>query len=90
MPTLLLLDGGKLAMYAGDHNPPHFHLLGPDFQEVYAIRGLGLLRRRGRAPAALRRRALAWAAEHETMLLAKWAELNEQDDSTRRSKRTED
>ena len=83
MPTLLLLDGGKVVMYAGDHNPPHFHLLGPDFQEVYAIKGLRLLRRRSKASAALRRKALAWAAEHETVLLARWAELNEQDEGTR-------
>lgn len=79
MPTIVKIDGGKIAMHAGDHNPPHFHLRGPDYEETYTIKERKLLQQRGKAPRATRKTALAWAAEHETELLAKWAELNEQD-----------
>lgn len=79
MPTLCVIDGGKITMYAGDHNPPHFHLLGPGYQEKYAIKGLELIKSSGKAPKGTRKAALTWAAEHEAELRAKWAELNEQD-----------
>lgn len=34
MPTLKRLQQSKLTMYAGDHNPPHFHVLANDGSEA--------------------------------------------------------
>jgi hypothetical protein len=34
MATLIRLLRSKLTMYAGDHNPPHFHVLANDGSEA--------------------------------------------------------
>ena len=34
MATLIRLPRSKLTMYAGDHNPPHFHVLANDGSEA--------------------------------------------------------
>jgi Domain of unknown function (DUF4160) len=35
MPTLARLSRCKVTMYAGDHNPPHFHVLAHDGAEAW-------------------------------------------------------
>jgi Domain of unknown function (DUF4160) len=30
MPRLIRFSASEVAMYFGDHNPPHFHVLGRD------------------------------------------------------------
>lgn len=62
-------------MYADDHRPPHFHIVGIDFQVLVRISDLGILA--GEARPALLAEALAWAALHREELALKWAELNE-------------
>jgi len=64
-------------MYADDHRPPHFHIVGPDFQVLVRIDDLTVI-----AGSAQRRRiaaALAWAAQNRAMLADKWSELVERD-----------
>src|SRR5437660_8717265 len=62
-------------MYADDHGPPHFHIVGPDFQVLVRISDLGVIA--GKARRAQIAKAVAWAAAHRKMLELKWAELNE-------------
>jgi hypothetical protein len=38
MATLTRLSKSKLTMYAGDHNPPHFHVLANDGSEALILR----------------------------------------------------
>jgi len=62
-------------MYADEHRPPHFHIVGPDFQVIVSIAELSII-----AGTARRRQiveAMTWAAEHRAMLALKWAELTE-------------
>jgi len=64
-------------MYADDHRPPHFHLVGPDFQVVVRISDLSVI-----AGAARRTQiagAIAWATRHRDLLALKWIELNERE-----------
>lgn len=35
MPTVIRLQKSKITMYAGDHNPPHFHVLASDGAEAW-------------------------------------------------------
>ena len=62
-------------MYAGDHNPPHFHILSPDFEIKVEIASLDTIA----GDASLRdiREALEWAEDHRAELSLKWIELNE-------------
>jgi hypothetical protein len=77
MPTLQRFGPVSIRMYADDHRPPHFHIVGPDFQVVVRIADLtviaGTARRRQIA------KALAWAAQHREMLALKWVELVERE-----------
>ena len=64
-------------MYADDHRPPHFHIIGPDFQVVVRISDLTVIAgtaRRGQVA-----EALAWAMQHREMLALKWVELVERE-----------
>ena len=77
MPTLQRFGAISIRMYADDHRPPHFHIVGPDFQVMVAIADLTVI-----AGAARRRQIaepLAWAAENRELLAGKWAELVERE-----------
>ncbi len=58
-----------------DHNPPHFHVVGADFQVQLRISDFSVLA--GEARPAMLAEALEWAALHRSELALKWAELNE-------------
>lgn len=75
MPTLQRFGAVSLRMYADDHRPPHFHVVGPDFQVLVRIADLAVIA--GEARPVQIAAALAWAAEHREALALKWAELNE-------------
>jgi len=40
MPTLQRFGRVSIRIYADDHRPPHFHIVGPDFQVVVIIADL--------------------------------------------------
>jgi hypothetical protein len=77
MPTLQRFGSVSLRMYADDHRPPHFHIVGPDFQVLVRISDLTVIA--GQARPIQIAEALAWAQVHREMLALKWAELNERD-----------
>jgi Domain of unknown function (DUF4160) len=62
-------------MYADDHRPPHFHVVGPDFQVLVQISDLAVIR--GEARPAQIAEAIDWARDHRERLALKWVELNE-------------
>ena len=62
-------------MYAGDHNPPHFHVLANDGSEaLIELASLRVLD--GSVRSAVLKEALAWASQHMALLATKWKELN--------------
>jgi hypothetical protein len=75
MPTLARLASCKVAMYAADHLPPHFHILANDGrQALVEISTLAVLAGNvGKGPQG---EALAWAANHAAELEAMWNLLN--------------
>ena len=72
MPTLFNGSGYVIAMYFEDHNPPHVHIVGPDFEALVRISDLNLFR--GSLPKKVARQALQWIEENREMLDAKWTE----------------
>jgi len=76
MPTLVRLDTCKLTVYAGDHNPPHFHVMANDGKEALVeIATLSVIQ--GTVKAATMREALAWAVTNRAAINAKWKALNQ-------------
>ncbi|MBS0473338.1 MAG: DUF4160 domain-containing protein [Proteobacteria bacterium] len=74
MPTLARFAGFEIAMYFEDHNPPHVHVVGPDFEMLVAIRNDAVLA--GEAPARVRRMALRWIAANRDELLTRWEDYH--------------
>lgn len=75
MPTIQRFGSVSVRMYADDHRPPHFHIVGPDFQVLVRLSDLTVIA--GEARANQIAEAMAWARAHREELALKWAELNE-------------
>jgi hypothetical protein len=73
MPTIQDFGAYKITMYAEDHNPPHVHVIGPDFQAVVRIADAGVFA--GAIPVRHRREAVKWIAANREALMEKWNEL---------------
>jgi hypothetical protein len=69
MPVLFDAGSYVIAMYFEDHNPPHVHVAGPDFEGLVTIRTLAIIR--GSIPARFSHKALTWIEENRSDLLAK-------------------
>ena len=77
MPTLQRFGTVSIRIYADDHRPPHFHIVGPDFQVVVRIADLIVI-----AGTARRRQIagpMAWATQRRELLALKWVELTERE-----------
>lgn len=75
MPTLYSGGSWKITMYAGDHNPPHFHIVTRDRTEAQvAIATLAVLK--GEVRANVLKAALAWAAKTRALLEQTWIEMH--------------
>ena len=72
MPTLFNGGSDVIAMYFEDHNPPHVHVVGKDFEALVRISDLTIFR--GSLPKKVTREALQWIEEIREILDAKWIE----------------
>jgi hypothetical protein len=73
MPTLQRFSNCKIALYADDHLPPHFHIEGRGFRILVEIESMTV--RAGdprRSP-----EAMDWARENLALLRAEWVRLNQ-------------
>ncbi|MGA3210057.1 MAG: DUF4160 domain-containing protein [Terriglobales bacterium] len=75
MPTLQRFGTASSRMYADDHRPPHFHVVGADFQVLVRISDFAVIA--GKARKAQIAEAMTWAEENRETLAVKWVELNE-------------
>ncbi len=75
MPTIQRFGAAKLCIYADDHRPPHFHIVGPDFQVLVSIADLVVFE--GAARSNQIAAAMAWAHANQNLLAQRWTELNE-------------
>jgi len=72
MPTIRRFANCKIAIYADDHNPPHFHIEGRGFRAIVEIETLDI--RAGDTRMASD--ALEWASNNRPLLQAEWLRLN--------------
>ena len=70
MPEISRFYGIVVAMYFGDHNPPHFHVCYGRHRAVVGIRNLSLLQ--GRLPPRALGLVIEWALLHREELLRNW------------------
>jgi hypothetical protein len=75
MPTLKRFGTTSIRLYADDHHPPHFHIVGNDFQVLVRIADLAIIA--GVANKAQIAEAMAWAMANRETIALKWVELNE-------------
>jgi hypothetical protein len=73
MPVIQRFDGFVIRMYFEDHNPPHVHVVGPDFEALVSIGDLAVFA--GAIPPKFDREALGWIAANKSSLLVKWEEM---------------
>lgn len=73
MPTVKDFGGYKVTLYAEDHNPPHVHVIGPDFQAKVRIADSQVFA--GAIPRRHRREALSWISANAARLMERWNEL---------------
>lgn len=73
------LSNCKIYIYPGDHNPPHFHIRGPNSRALINLATLDVMA--GRVSRKDLEEARAWAAKPENLalLLSEWSRLNERE-----------
>jgi len=76
MPVIKILDSIKIYMYFFDHNPPHFHAIYAEYQELIIIETLETYS--GSIPNKQRKKVIEWAQENKDYLNKKWEEYNPQ------------
>ncbi len=70
MPVVAVVDGVKIALYANEHPPPHFHAEIAEHRAVIDIFEMKIIA--GSLPVAKRRKLLAWAASRKDVLLIRF------------------
>lgn len=74
MSTLVHLSGCRIVLHALDHDPPHFHAVSANGEEL--IIGLqDLTPLQGQLRSGLLMEVLTWAEQHRGELLQAWREL---------------
>jgi len=77
MPTMVRLGAASIRMYADDHVPPHFHLIGANSDAMVQLGSLEVLR--GIADRRDLAEAVAWVGRNAGVLESEWRRLNERD-----------
>ena len=72
MPQIEDFGDFTVYMYYETENPPHFHLVAPDWQAKVEIATLEIIA--GRAPVGVMRRVRRWAGTRKPFLMRKWNE----------------
>ena len=71
MPVVAVVDGVKIAFYANEHPPAHFHALIAEHRAVFDIMTLTIIA--GSLPMAKRSKVVSWAAPRKDVLLERFA-----------------
>ena len=72
LPTIHRFANCKIAIYADDHMPPHFHIEGRGFRVLVEIGTMTVMAGDVRKA----RTAMEWARKNTTLLRAEWSRFN--------------
>ena len=74
MPCIKRIGSIKIYIYARDHNPPHFHAIYAEYEELIEIKTLNSYM--GSLPKTPRKKVIDWAKLNQDYLMKKWKEFN--------------
>ncbi len=74
MTTKYRFSNFRITLREKDHNPPHVHLMGPDFEAAISLVTLEVLD--GYAPAKVLHHALRWINDNREELIKQWHALH--------------
>ncbi|BCH35488.1 hypothetical protein MesoLjLc_74180 [Mesorhizobium sp. L-8-10] len=74
MPTIAQIGNLRIQIFADDHNPPHFHVVTPEYQALVSIADLAIIR--GELRGRDFNTAVEWAKAHIEELNHEWKRLN--------------
>ncbi len=74
MTTKYRFSNFRITLREKDHNPPHVHLMCPDFEAVISLVSLEVMD--GSAPAKVLRHALRWISDNREELIRQWHALH--------------
>ena len=70
MPTVAIVDGVKIQLFAREHPPPHFHAVFAEHRAQIEIASLRVVK--GRLPPAKLRAVISWAGTRREGLMHAW------------------
>jgi hypothetical protein len=70
MPTVAIVEGVKVQLYAQEHPPPHFHAVFAEYRAQIDIESLQLMK--GTLPPAKLRAIISWARPRRAALRRGW------------------
>lgn len=73
MPTVAIVDGVKIQLFALEHPPPHFHAVFAEYRAQIAIETLRVLN--GSLPRTKLAAVISWAEKRQAELLRAWDDL---------------
>jgi len=74
MPTIVKIGNIKIRIFADDHNPPHFHIVTPDYKISVCIDNFEILI--GHMDRRSFEIAMKWATKNKGVLINEWKRLN--------------
>lgn len=74
MPCIKIIDSIKVYIYARDHNPPHFHAVIAEHEELIEISDLSTYS--GSIPKTHRKKVEEWASMNQDFLISEWERVN--------------
>jgi hypothetical protein len=74
MPKIEDFGEYVIRIYPGDHNPPHVHVIGPDFAAMVAIGNAEVIQ--GQLPTKVETKVLAWCQKNQARLTSEWEKYN--------------
>jgi hypothetical protein len=74
MPCIKVIESIKIYIYSRDHNPPHFHAIYAEYEELIEIKSLKTYS--GKLPKAQRKKVINWAETKQDFLLNQWNTFN--------------
>jgi hypothetical protein len=76
MPTIQRIKNLIIKIHTQDHEPPHVHIIAPDFSQVKVVIGTGeITKRLGSLNKAAEALAVKWVEENRGFLLEEWKRL---------------
>jgi len=74
MPCIKIIDSIRICVYSRDHNPPHFHAIYAEYEELIVIEDLSNYS--GEIPLKQRKKVVSWAEEKKDYLKDQWQKFN--------------